>query len=236
MGFFTNFFISVIVILTFLATSCNDCIKGEGESVTKIIPLEPFNAIHLSGSNNITISQGLEQRVEIKAPENIIALLNNEVRNKTWEITFKECVQAGNIEINITTPAIEAITVTGSGDVKGLNSLNVEQMILSIAGSGNIDLMLNTPEISTSITGSGGVKLNGSATNHQVNIEGSGNIKAVDFTTVITKVKITGSGDASVNATEILEAQITGSGDVEYKDTGARIVSDITGSGDIVKN
>ncbi len=227
--------LAVLILSSAFITSCNDCVRGLGDPVIRTLELNAFNAIHLSSSQGVTLSQGVEQRIEIKAPENIIKLLNTSVKNNTWEISFEECVRAGTIEINITTPSIESITITGSGNIKSLNNLNVNQMSISIAGSGNAELMLNAREIITNISGSGNIKLSGSATNHKAHVVGSGDIKASDFITVVTNITIAGSGDASVHATELLEASIIGSGDIEYKDTGARIVTEITGSGDIVK-
>ncbi|MDQ3192250.1 MAG: DUF2807 domain-containing protein [Bacteroidota bacterium] len=227
--------LAIVIISAGIFSSCNNCIKGEGEPIIRTLEIDSFNAIHLSSSQGVTLSQGVEQKIEIKAPENIIELLNTSVKNNIWEISFQECVKAGTIEINITTPTIEAITITGSGSVKSLNNLNVNQMSISVSGSGNADLMLNAQEISTNISGSGNVKLNGSATNHKANVVGSGDIKASDFITVETKITITGSGDASVHATKLIEASIVGSGDIEYKDTGAKVITEITGSGDIVK-
>ena len=226
--------ISTIVFFIFFS-SCNDCIKGEDDPIIRTVDITPFSAIHLKGSAEINISQGMEQRVEIKAPENIIQLLNTSVVDNTWEIAFKECVRTGTLEINITIPDINAITITGSGNVKSRNNLNVEQMEISVTGSGNVDLLLNCREIKTDLSGSGDIKLGGSTINHEINISGSGNVNAFDFSSVVTKVKIKGSGDAKVNATEQIDANVSGSGNVEYKDTGARVISDIQGSGDIVK-
>ncbi|HET6245853.1 MAG: DUF2807 domain-containing protein [Bacteroidetes bacterium] len=235
MNIFKKITLASILISALLTASCNDCVKGEGEPVIKTLVLESFNAIHLTGSWGVTVTQGVEQKVEIIAPENIIHLLNTDIKNNTWDIAFKECVRTKKIEINIITPSIEAITVTGSGNVKSLNNLNVSQMRISVAGSGDIDLILNSREVSTDISGSGNVKLSGSATNFVASITGSGDIEAADFITLITKIKTIGSGNASIHATELVEATITGSGDIKYKDTGAKVISEITGSGEIVK-
>ena len=236
MDIFTRIiYLSTIIVLFFSVSSCTDCIKGEGEPVLKVLEIAPFESIQVTGSTEVNISQGLEQKVEIRAPENIILLLKTAVVNNTWEIAFEECIRTKTVEINITTPSIKDIKITGSGDVSGLNNLNVDQMKIVVTGSGTVELLLNCREITTEITGSGDVKLTGSAISHQVAVSGSGNVNAADFETRECKVKINGSGDAKVNATELVEINISGSGNVEYKDTGARVTTDITGSGDIRK-
>nr|MBA3899226.1 DUF2807 domain-containing protein [Bacteroidota bacterium] len=85
------------------------------------------------------------------------------------------------------------------------------------------------------VNGSGDIKLKGSATNLKATVSGSGDLKASEFNTVRSTVDVNGSGDASLNASELYEVSISGSGDVEYKDTGARITSDVKGSGEITR-
>jgi hypothetical protein len=224
-----------ILLIVFISSSCNDCVRGEGESITRKLDIPSFSAITISGSTGVTISQGVEQKVEITAPENIISLLNTSVNDNTWDVSFVECIRSRTLEINITVPSLNAITVLGSGDVKGTNNINVEQMNITVTGSGNVDLILNSIKLVSSIKGSGNIRLTGSATNHSITVSGSGNVDAEEFPTVRTQVQIIGSGDAKVNASEQIEATVKGSGNIEYKDTGARIVSDIQGSGNIVR-
>nr|MBA3899048.1 DUF2807 domain-containing protein [Bacteroidota bacterium] len=128
------FVLSFLSIITF--SSCNDCIRGEGDPVVQVIDIPEFSAIHVSGSTGIKLSQGNEQRVEITAPANIIAILKRSVRNNTWEVDFEECVRAKNIQINVIVPSISSIIVSGSGDVIGLNNLNVENLEINVMGSG----------------------------------------------------------------------------------------------------
>jgi hypothetical protein len=227
--------VSLITISLLLFSSCTDCIKAEGDSITEVLEIAEFNAIDLDSKLLVNISQGNEQKVEITAPANIIALLNRSVRNNTWVIDFEDCIKAKNIQINITLPSLQSITVNGSGSVKGLNNLNVNDMEINILGSGEVDLLLNSKNATTNIEGSGNIKIKGSSTNLFAKISGSGDVDAFEFVTVKSSIDLNGSGDVYVNANELYEVNISGSGDVEYKDTGARIISDVSGSGKITR-
>jgi hypothetical protein len=227
--------VTAIFAILLTATSCNNCITGEGDPVTRTVELSPFDALVISGSHDVTISQGNEQRIEITAPSNIIEQINQTVKAGTWEVTFDECVRTRNLQIAVTLPSLKSIRITGSGNVKSLSNLNFDELALSVTGSGDMDLAVNSRQVSSSVLGSGNITLRGSSLNHNMHIQGSGDINARNFETVNSKVEILGSGDADINATGQIEASITGSGDIRYKDTGARIVSDVTGSGDIVK-
>jgi hypothetical protein len=228
-------FIAAIVALTLTIVSCNECVRGEGDPVVQIIDIADFSGIHIKGSADVSISQGVEQRVEVRAPQNIIDLLNTSVRNNTWEVSFEHCIRVRDLEISIITPTINSINISGSGNVVSRNNINVDQLEININGSGDVELMLNCKELTTSISGSGNVKLAGSATSHNATISGSGNINALDFVTVRSDVKIIGSGDADIHATDQYDISIAGSGDVKYKNTGAQINSTIRGSGEITR-
>jgi hypothetical protein len=228
-------FLLLLILGGLSLSSCEQCVRGEGDPVVQVLEIPEFTALHLSGSHNVNLVQGVEQKVEITAPANIIELLNRSVRNNTWEISFEECVRAKNIQINITVSSLSAITVSGSGDIKGMNNLNVENIEINVTGSGNVELMLNARNTNANISGSGDIKLSGSGTSLKATVTGSGDINARDFSTVRTNVEIIGSGDAFVNASELYEVSINGSGDVQYRETGARIVSDVRGTGEITR-
>jgi hypothetical protein len=60
---------------------------------------------------------------------------------------------------------------------------------------------------------------------------GSGGIDALDLSTNLTRVEVSGSGQAEVNVQSELDAQIRGSGSVYYMGTPEKITQEISGSG-----
>jgi hypothetical protein len=224
-----------LIAFFLLISSCNDCIRGEGEPITLSLELETITSIVLNSNYDLQIAQGNEQKVEIIAPANIISSLNTNVKNGKWEIMFDPCVKVRGVQIKLTVPFLKSIRIAGSGNVKSLNNLNFDELALSIAGSGDMDLTVNSRQLASSIIGTGNITLNGSSLNHQIHIQGSGDVDAKNFETVNTKIEIIGSGDAEIFVTGKIDANISGSGDIHYKDTGVNIVSVINGSGEIVR-
>jgi hypothetical protein len=74
------------------------------------------------------------------------------------------------------------------------------------------------------------MNLAGQTNRHHASISGSGKINAFDMPARNVSLKISGSGDCKVNATETLDARISGAGDVIYSGH-PRITSKISGSG-----
>tara|TARA_R110002072_G_scaffold256037_2_gene414818 strand:- start:1037 stop:1762 length:726 start_codon:yes stop_codon:yes gene_type:complete len=225
------------LFLTLFFSSCSylsNCVEGEGMVVEKEIQLENFQNLLLSNNVQVELSQGAVQVVRMEANENFFDLLNTEVVNGEWDVRFEQCVKkSGDIKLFIQVPTIAAINIKGSGDVKSIGKLNLDNLHLKINGSGDIDLELEANQIETSINGSGNIQLLGSANDHTIKINGSGDLKAGKFLTVNTVIKTNGSGDAKLFASESLEIKINGSGDIDYSGNPKTMNSKINGSGKI---
>lgn len=223
---------SLLVITTVSCTIIGNCVEGEGKVVTRELTLEPFHNIELSGSSRVFLTKANKQKVSIKAPENIIALLNKNVESEEWEIHFKKCIKTSQkIEIYIELPSVEELEVHGSGDIIGKSQFEGEELDLEIAGSGSIELDFVVEELESEIAGSGDLKLSGTTKSHKIEINGSGDIDAFDLVSYETDVDINGSGDVKINVSDELKVDVNGSGDVFYKGGASKVSSDINGSG-----
>lgn len=220
-----------------LASSCSffqNCEVGEGETTEVILDIEDFSKLDISSNVKVFLEQSTEQKVLIKAQNNLIALLNTEVKGEEWDIKFNRCVKSETpIEIHIQTKGLDEVSINGSGSVENTSILTNSELELSINGSGSIDMFLSVKELSSSISGSGDIRLKGNAKSHEIEIDGSGDVMAIDFVSDETDVEINGSGDVRVNTSYNLDVEINGSGDVYYKGNPKQISSDINGSGNL---
>jgi len=89
--------------------------------------------------------------------------------------------------------------------------------------------------LESSISGSGDMRLSGSADNSTVSVVGSGDYTARNLATVNCAVRVSGSGDAEINASNKVDAAVVGSGDIRYTGAAKNINSRKTGSGDITR-
>jgi hypothetical protein len=136
-------------------------------------------------------------------------------------------------EVFITVKNLEDVTISGSGDMRGKDRFVADAFYAEISGSGDMDLEVETGMLESKISGSGSIHLSGKAEDYTASISGSGQIKAFDVQAKTVSVKISGSGDCRVHATESLDAKISGSGDVYYKGR-PRIDTKISGSGSLI--
>ena len=85
-----------------------------------------------------------------------------------------------------------------------------------------------------SISGSGTATLAGRVDDLTVSITGSGSFNGTELTAKRAKVDVTGSGEATVNASEELDAEVTGSGSIWYLGS-PKLTPSVSGSGSIKK-
>lgn len=208
--------------------------KASGPMTKKQLNLDNFSGVGLTLSADVHIRQGSRQSVEIEAKESVIDNITTNVKNDYWKIGFERNMRNyDKITIWITLPDLDRLSVSGSGDIKGKGKFEgLEELDLSISGSGNIYLEFDAAETNCSVTGSGDMQIEGKTRAQKISITGSGDVDSSELSTRDCVVRITGSGDCEVNASDNLEVYITGSGDVDYKgDPNVR--SRILGSGDV---
>lgn len=232
------------VFLTFITTSCfqGPIIKGSKNYLTKEVDVDNFNAIKLLGSANIIYQQDSRTHVEIYGSDNIVPLVEAATTEGTLIIKFKKnvnIINPGKLEIKISSPDLNKLSINGSGDVifaNGINtqgnvelgingsgdikgsSFNCQNLSISINGSGDIGLkQISSESCSARISGSGDIALSGKTNKAEFHISGSGDISASNLESVDVSASASGSGDISCFVTGKLSGHISGSGDVSYK-------------------
>ncbi|MEM1326011.1 MAG: head GIN domain-containing protein [Bacteroidota bacterium] len=231
------FSILTLTFLTLTIFSCEldeICEKGDGATVSRTLELDAFHSIVIDNAANVFLSQGDRQKVVVEAQDNIIDLLDLDIDNETWTIDFtRNCVRDfKDLNIYITLPDIQRLTIDGSGNLVGETVFVVDDLSLVIDGSGDMDIAAEVEELNTRIQGSGDVKLEGFANIARFFVRGSGDISAFNLEAKDVDVEIRGSGDVEVFATDFLKVDIDGSGDVFYKGE-PEITLRVDGSGEL---
>ena len=232
----------LIAVACVCLSSCNEIFKktihGNGNITTQQRNVHRADKIKSYGSFDIVIIQGNETSVKVEADENLIDYIIT--RNEGDDLVVKARegynLQSDDpIKITVTTNELELVEVAGSGNVRGEGKFTGrDHLKISVAGTGNVDLAVNTPEIESHIAGSGNISLSGETRDSKIEIAGMGDYNAQNLKSENVEIHIAGSGNTHVYAENKLDVHIAGSGDVYYKGN-ANISQDIAGSGKISK-
>ena len=226
---------TAIILIAFILTG----IQVQAEEQTRKV--DPFAEISLRIGAKVHLEQGAKQNLEIVAKSSTLDEIVTEVKDGKLIIRFPnkdyfwKTFQPGEITIYITTPEINGLGVSGSGDIIAENEIKSKILDLAVSGSGNIKLSeLSVERVKTTISGSGDIVLASktAAQDLSVAISGSGNFKGMSYSADDVSVKIAGSGNVDVEANKNLYVRLAGSGNVTYKGQ-PMIDQSIAGSGKV---
>ncbi len=231
-----------LFIGSLVLSSCDEIgwrrIKGSGNVITSDRNINRADNIKLAGSFDVEITQGPTTSVRVEADDNFQSYIITRVEGGALVIKTKNNVSFKSeheIKIYITTNKLERLVLAGSGNIVGKGKFTgSEKLKLQIAGTGDIELEVNTPEIEAEIAGNGSIKLKGETKKETISIAGVGDFFAEDLKAEDVKVKIAGSGDVKVFADVSLDISIAGVGSVFYKGA-ASVKQKVSGNGDIKK-
>jgi hypothetical protein len=231
-------FISFLLFILVLGVlSCVDDIllEGNGDRRSEYRAASGFDQVASSGDFRVVIKRGDEYSIEVTAESNLLSFIETEVTGTTLKIRTRgihSLVENSPVEINITTPVLEAVSLSGSGLVKTGRFL-CDDFKVALSGSGDIETEVKANHMKANVSGSGTVLLSGETRESELVVSGSGKIKANDLTNMNCDAIISGSGSMYIKAMESITARIAGSGMIYY--TGSPVIhTSIYGSGGVV--
>lgn len=229
---------SAALLLASCINPFNKTVKGNGQSTTQERSVSETSKIKTSGSFDIHIIEGNSFSVKVQADENLMPYIITENKDGFLNIHAKEGYNLSSHDkmlVTVTTSRLEELALAGSGNATGEGRFTGgDHLKVSIAGSGDIKLDVNTPQIESHIAGTGNISLSGETRKSKIEIAGNGDYKAGDLKSEDVEIHIAGSGNAGVFADHNLDIHIAGSGDVIYKGDPS-ITQEIAGNGKIHK-
>ena len=233
--------LSAFLAITVIALTITGCIvvingnsvQGSGNVIAQTREVAKFSHVRLKGSGRVFLTPGQTQSLEIKTDDNIMPLIETEVSGNKLTISHgNNRLRPTFFEVYITVQKLEGVGISGSGDIVGTDRFVTDSLYVEISGSGDMDLEVETDLLENKISGSGSLQLAGKAEEYTIAVSGSGKIDAFDVVAKYVSVKVSGSGDCRISASESLDARISGSGNVYYKGR-PRINTNISGSGSL---
>jgi len=232
--------LSLVVVFTISCSAqWGKGIKGNGNTVSIDRSVGEYDGIAVSGWFDVDLVDGKEGELTLEGEENLLEYIITEVENgklviKTEKgVNLKPSSWKDGIRITVPVESIDAVSLSGSGDIVGKTTLKTSDFKTAMSGSGDITLDLETESLSASMSGSGDMNLSGKTKNFDATISGSGDIKAYDLIADNVEATVSGSADIKVTAKEMLTARVSGSGDISYRGNPKKVDTKTSGSGDV---
>jgi len=227
-----------VFIMGFIANAQSSKIKGNGKVVTETKTTGDYDAIKVAGSFDVNLVAGKEGKIILKGEENLLSVIKVEVEDNTLKIYVDKTFNiqsTSKIEITVPFEKISAISLAGSGNLKTKDQIKSETFAAKLAGSGNVNLNVDSNDFELSLSGSGDAILKGSADKFTSKLAGSGNVNASDLKSKTVDANVSGSGNSIVNCEGSLTARVAGSGNIKYFGNPEKRDVKVSGSGNIKK-
>ena len=192
----------------------------------RAFPVSAFDRLAARGSPTVEVRTGRAASVVATGdPADLdrlqIEVVNGELRtgfkptNAGWRWTSKP------VTITVTTPALRAAALAGSGDVN-IDRVAGGAFDAKLAGSGDLRLRdVDALNVSIALAGSGDVSASGRCRDARVSLSGSGDVRAGGLRCEAVRAALVGSGGIDAYASRSADVSVTGSGDVRVGGGGA---------------
>ncbi len=166
-----------------------------------------FDALTAAGMDDVTMVSGDLWRIRATGDARAIAQLRFLVDDGALIVgrISGPRERYGKTRIEVTSPALRAVTAAGSATVAGSGRTTVRRV--------------EAQRLNATVAGSGGLDLTGRSTRADLTIAGSGSVAGDGFTTGTANVTVAGSGGARFRSPGDIRATIVGSGTVTVKGT-----------------
>lgn len=172
-------------------------VKGSGNLQTEKRALADFTAIEVGGAFEVEVVAQKEFSVEIEADDNLLPLIETEVRGGTLEISTKQRISSKQrLRVRISAPNIESVQVSGASK-------------LSLANLKNDSLKVD-------LSGASKVRVDGETRNLEIEMSGASKVDAENLKAENVTVDASGASSAAVSVSGDLKADLSGASNVTY--------------------
>lgn len=131
-------------------------------SAEELVRVEPFNSVELEGGGHVVVRSGDVQQVRLLKGSTALTRIVVEDRGKLKiEACRNDCPHHYDLEVEITSPRIDALAISGGGDIDSDGSFApVHHLALAINGGGRIDARaMDADNAEVAVDGGGLIKL-----------------------------------------------------------------------------
>jgi hypothetical protein len=238
------------LVIASVSFSCNksdtcDCFKSTGSITNEHRTIPGFNAISVSNNINLYITEDTFYSIVVEAGSHILESIKTQVTDSclyltnsikcNWVRSYKD-----KVNIYVTCKKIKELDDNiCSGNIFTTDTLYADKFNMNdFAGSGTINLKLvvsntswfslNTGPIDLTVRGRSGLSY--------LYSNGNGKADLSNFPTGDFFITNNSTNDCYINVNNWVDAQIGYVGNIYYKGSPTEITTNITGSGQLIKN
>ncbi len=239
----------IYLITSLLIVSCNkghmcDCLKSTGDITKESRTISGFNQISVSDNINLFITQDTFFAIEVEAGSHLINSIKTVVTDSciyltndnkcNWVRSYKD-----KVNVYLTCKTIKELKYNvGSGNISSTDTLYANYFQLDDYdgfGSVNLKLVANTSWFNLH-TGPADLTVTGRSSGCYLYSAGNGKADLSNYPSSDVFITNNSTNNCYINVNNLVVAQIGYIGNIYYTGSPAKITTNITGSGQLIKN
>jgi hypothetical protein len=224
-------------LIALVSAGCNyiDGIDGNGKIVKETRKVEAFDGIKIGGAFKVFISQGSTESLLVEADENLMSIIETEVRGGKLVVNTKENIhRSKKLDLYITVKTLESIDISGAVELKSEGKLELGNLSFEGSGASEIEMNFTADHVDGNFSGASEIDLAGSANSCRLDMSGASELDAEDFIVKEFDLELSGAGDAEIHVTDKLKARASGAANIRYLGD-PKVDSEVSGAGSVKK-
>lgn len=221
-----------------LSTACfaANVVKGSGNTRRETRKVDSFDAVAVRAGIHLTVSIG-DPLVEVKADDNVLALVRTEVKDGTLEVGFERQswtdsfrMISGTVEVTVRTPRLREVDASGGSEAKvdagtegslrlqssggshiTIDKAGARKLKIDASGGATVDAAgIDADELDAGGSGGAVLTLSGRAQRAKLRFSGGSTIKARSLAVDELNVGGSGGGEARLRSAESIKGGLSG--------------------------
>jgi hypothetical protein len=192
-------------------------IRGSGNIKTETRDLPKFSAIDFGGAIDMEITAQKDQKVEIETDDNILPLINTEVKDGILYISNQQKISWHNpVKVRISVQDLNALSISGASKASAVD-IKADNFKLDASGASK-------------------VKLAGEVNSLSAKASGASRVEADNFKAVNATASASGASKVLVFSTDSVDAEASGASNVTYFGNPKNVKKNSSGASSVSSN
>lgn len=210
----------LFIVSILLLTSLNSFgVKASGNVASEERSVSKFHSVKVMNNMIVNITQGATQTVIIKTDDNLFPNIKTEVKRGELILSiYGILTNVTTIEVDIVMTEINSLNVSSQARLDVQGDVNVNDINLTVNGTGSITINVATDFIFSKVIGSGTITVSGTTSTHEIEIAGTGLVNAESLSSENVKINLSNGGNCKLYVKEKMDINAGfGGGNIEYR-------------------
>lgn len=234
--------LGVVSICAMVLVGCNSIgiLRGSGNVVRETRAVSGFVGVNICCGMHLVLRQADDVSVEIEADDNFLPEIESVVVGDELRVQYGTSARftmnrfaSQPVTVYVTMPTIDAVTVSGGGELTA-EALTADEIAFSLSGGSTGEVAaLAADRVAVELSGGSHLTLMGGEANQQsVETSGGSEYTAPDLASIATDISLSGGSHARIWVQESLTAESSGGSELAYYGTPT-VEQDTSGGSEI---